>query len=225
MLALFIGCGFFSKEELPQKEKDPPREKKEIISEAPELKSRPNSTMDRSKALAVSKKRIDVAEKDQLGGDELNLDVQFVGLSDLHQRFFLDPQAQAQLKDGLKEGGYDSPWVSVFVEWIAATHGRGSGRIVLIADQVYDLDGLETLARPLKAYRSYVGNYYDVRLLSFSLYLQKGACLFELSNIPDRFEVSAFIHEGLRVEAPVPEERKYFFSQQPQVGLCLSEDQ
>ncbi|MBM76741.1 MAG: hypothetical protein CMK59_15140 [Proteobacteria bacterium] len=221
MIALWIGCGFFSVEDEAQ------QTEQTVFAEKEGVHLSSDDPMERSKTLVVQQKQRTTVSDDLMVTDQAEdvvLDIQFIGMSDLYQRFFLDSRAQNLILEGLHEIEHPSPKVSILVEWIATTHGRGSGRIVMLVDRVFDLAGLEELARPLKAYHSYIGKNYDLRIMSFSLYLQRGECLFEVSNIPNRFDVSAYLYEGERIATPDLSNRRYFFSQQPQAMLCLSSD-
>lgn len=111
----------------------------------------------------------------------------FENMSRLMQSYFGDETAIRTLSDALR---YDSnPLTSpvlVRVRWIPEDGTRGVGEVGLVYDRpMRNFEEAQTVANALIQYRNYVGGAFDLRLLSFDLFLegqgQKG-CRVEILN-------------------------------------------
>ena len=111
----------------------------------------------------------------------------FENMSRLMQSYFGDETATRTLSDALR---YDSsPLTSpvlVRVRWIPEDGTRGVGEVGLVYDRpMRHFEEAQTVANALIQYRNYVGGAFDLRLLSFDLFLeglgQKG-CRVEILN-------------------------------------------
>jgi hypothetical protein len=130
----------------------------------------------------------EIEEKPQVQSDvPISVVFDFENMSRLMQSYFGDETAVRTLSDALR---YDSnPLTSpvlVRVRWIPEDGTRGVGEVGLVYDRpMGSFDEAQTVANALIQYRNYVGGAFDLRLLSFDLYLegqgQKG-CRVEILN-------------------------------------------
>ena len=111
----------------------------------------------------------------------------FDNMSRLMQSYFGDDAAVRTLTEALR---YDSnPLTSpvlVRVRWIPEDGTRGVGEVGLVYDRpMQNFEDAQDVANALIQYRDYVGGAFDLRLLSFDLFLegqgQKG-CRVEILN-------------------------------------------
>lgn len=98
----------------------------------------------------------------------------FDNMSLLMQSYFTDDAAVKALTDALR---YDpipltSP-VMVRVRWITEEGTRGVGEVAIVYDRpIAKLTEAQAAANALIRYRDYVGGAFDLRLLSFDLFLE-----------------------------------------------------
>ena len=104
----------------------------------------------------------------------IDLAFDFIHLSPLMQGYFSAESSQKRLSDGLRRDPHPlvSP-VVVRIRWIEAEYHLGRGEIGLVYDRpVGALTELQPAANALLQYRNHVGGAFDMRLLSFSLYIE-----------------------------------------------------
>ena len=117
----------------------------------------------------------------------MSLMMEYDNLSPLMQTYFGDDKSTAQLIENLKRDRQplQAP-VVVNVKWVPMDLNRGNGVISIVYDKpVASFDQLQPVANALLKYRNYVGGAFDMRLLSFEMFIAgKGqdGCGFPLLN-------------------------------------------
>ena len=117
----------------------------------------------------------------------MSLMMEYDNLSPLMQGYFGDEQSTAGLIENLKRDRQplQAP-VVVNVKWVPMDLNRGNGVISIVYDKpVASFEQLQPVANALLKYRNYVGGAFDMRLLSFEMFIAgKGqdGCGFPLLN-------------------------------------------
>ena len=103
----------------------------------------------------------------------MSLMMEYDNLSPLMQGYFGDEQSTATLIENLKRDRQplQAP-VVVNVRWIPMELNRGKGVISILFDKpVTSFEQLQPVANALLKYRNYVGGSFDMRLLSFEMFI------------------------------------------------------
>ena len=117
----------------------------------------------------------------------MSLMMGYDNLSPLMQGYFGDEQSTSVLIENLKRDHQplQAP-VVVNVKWVPMDLNRGNGVVSIVYDKpVFSFDQLQPVANALLKYRNYVGGAFDMRLLSFEMFIAgKGqdGCGFPLLN-------------------------------------------
>ena len=117
----------------------------------------------------------------------MSLMMEYDNLSPLMQSYFGDDKSTAKLIENLKRDRQplQAP-VVVNVKWVPMDLNRGKGVISIVYDKPVDsFEQLQPVANALLKYRNYVGGAFDMRLLSFEMFIAgKGqdGCGFPLLN-------------------------------------------
>ena len=108
-------------------------------------------------------------------------------ISPLMQSYFSDPKSVATLTESLRyESQPLSSPVIVRVRWIPDEMNLGKGEVAIVYDRpVSSIEDTQVVANALLRYRNYVGGAFDMRLLSFSLFIEgqgREGCRLPLLN-------------------------------------------
>ena len=124
-----------------------------------------------------------------------NIEIRFSGLSPVFQSYFYDQNAQDSYITFLqKEPIPDVKNLPVYVRWDDLQHNMGKGEIcVYSSKKISNYDHMRAYSRALYAYRTYVGSYFDVRLMSFSMCIEAAKCRFEVLERSDISGISSCI--------------------------------
>ena len=124
-----------------------------------------------------------------------NIEIRFSGLSPVFQSYFYDQNAQDSYITFLqKEPIPDVKNLPVYVRWDDLQHNMGKGEIcVYSSKKISDYDHILAYSRALYAYRTYLGSYFDVRLMSFSMCIEMEKCRFEVLERSDVSGISSCI--------------------------------
>ncbi len=104
----------------------------------------------------------------------MSLMLDYDNLSPLMQGYFGDASSVKKLTTGLRRdpNPLTAP-VILRVRWIPMELNRGKGEIAVVYDKpVESLNQLQPVANALLDYRNHVGGAFDMRLLSFSMYIE-----------------------------------------------------
>ena len=117
----------------------------------------------------------------------MSLMMEYDNLSPLMQSYFGDDKSTAQLIENLKRDRepLEAP-VMVRIKWIPMDLNRGKGVISVVYNKpIESLEQLQPVATALLKYRNYVGGAFDMRLLSFEMFIAGtgvAECGFSLLN-------------------------------------------
>ena len=117
----------------------------------------------------------------------MSLMMEYDNLSPLMQGYFGDDKSTAQLIENLKRdtAPLEAP-VMVRIKWVPINLNRGKGVISVVYNKpVESIDQLQPVATALLKYRNYVGGAFDMRLLSFEMFIAGTGvegCGFSLLN-------------------------------------------
>ena len=126
----------------------------------------------------------------EMGDMELfaNLDIHFSGVAPLFQNYFYNENAQESYLAFLHRGAsVDIRNLPVYVRWDDVGHSMGRGEICVYSPKPLPQEHIQSYSKALYAYRTYVGSYFDVRLMSFSMCIESSKCRFE---VLDRSDIS-----------------------------------
>ena len=126
----------------------------------------------------------------EMGDMELfaNLDIHFSGVAPLFQNYFYNENAQESYLAFLHRGAsVDIRNLPVYVRWDDVGHSMGRGEICVYSSKPLPQEHIQSYSKALYAYRTYVGSYFDVRLMSFSMCIESSKCRFE---VLDRSDIS-----------------------------------
>ena len=139
------------------------------------------STNDREQAVlekAIAEQQLVLPEKSESpavqSSDPIAVVFDFDNMSLLMQQYFSNEDAVKTLTDALR---YDpipltSP-VVVRIRWVVDEGTRGMGEVAVVYDRALaTFEQGQAVANALIKYRDYVGGAFDLRLLSFSLFLE-----------------------------------------------------
>ena len=73
------------------------------------------------------------------------------------------------------------------MRWDDVGHSMGRGEICVYSSKPLPQEHIQSYSKALYAYRTYVGSYFDVRLMSFSMCIESSKCRFE---VLDRSDIS-----------------------------------
>ncbi len=117
---------------------------------------------------------VEPLEEIPLADVPMSLMMDYDNLSPLMQGYFGDDSSVKILTNGLKRDPkpLHAP-VIVRVRWVPMELNRGNGEIAVVYDRPVDsFEQLQPVANALLKYRNHVGGAFDMRLLSFSMYLE-----------------------------------------------------
>lgn len=103
----------------------------------------------------------------------MSLMMEYDNLSPLMQGYFGDEKSTDQLIEYLKRDRdpLEAP-VMVRIKWVPMDLNRGNGVISVVYNKsVQSIDQLQPVATALLKYRNYVGGSFDMRLLSFEMFI------------------------------------------------------
>ena len=118
---------------------------------------------------------------------EIDIVFDYETISPLMQSYFSDPKSIEKLTEALRYEKHPltSP-VIVRVRWLPDEMNLGKGEVAIVYDRsVESIDSTQVVANALLWYRNYVGGSFDMRLLSFSLFLEgqgRDGCRLPLLN-------------------------------------------
>ncbi len=117
-----------------------------------------------------------------------NLDIHFSGVAPIFRNYFYNENAQESYLAFLHRGANSNIRnLPVYVRWDDVGHSMGRGEICVYSFEPLPQEHMQSYSQALYAYRTYLGSYFDVRLMSFSLCIESSNCRFE---VLDRSDVS-----------------------------------
>ena len=137
-----------------------------------------------------TEKKVKKESSIEIGDMELfaNLDIHFSGVAPIFRNYFYNEKAQESYLAFLHRGAnLDIRNLPVYVRWDDVGHSMGRGEICVYSSQPLPQDHMQSYSQALYAYRTYLGSYFDVRLMSFSLCIESSNCRFE---VLDRSDIS-----------------------------------
>jgi hypothetical protein len=136
---------------------------------------------------APSDDKDEPAEMIEMADIPMSVMLDYDNLSPLMQGYFGDARSVSKLTDALKRdrNPISSPAI-VRVRWIDLELNRGKGEIAVVYDRMVEsFEQLQPVANALLEYRNYVGGAFDMRLLSFGMFIEGqgiAGCGFPLLN-------------------------------------------
>ncbi len=133
--------------------------------------------------LPVTKPASNIIKSDQ----EIDVVFDYATISPLMQSYFSDPKSVSQLTEGLRyESQPLSSPVIVRVRWMQDELNLGVGEVAIVYDRpVSTIESTQVVANALLRYRNFVGGSFDMRLLSFSMFIEgqgREGCRIPLLN-------------------------------------------
>ena len=137
-----------------------------------------------------TEKKIKKDSSIEMGDMELfaNLDIHFSGVAPIFQNYFYNEKAQESYLAFLHRGAnLNIRNLPVYVRWDDVGHSMGRGEICVYSADPLAQEHMQSYSQALYAYRTYLGSYFDVRLMSFSMCIESSNCRFE---VLDRSDIS-----------------------------------
>jgi hypothetical protein len=138
-------------------------------------------------AKKISKSSVDMGDMELF----TNLELRFSGVSLVFRNYFYDQNAQNSyftfLRREAAASKLDVKNLPVYIRWDDMEHNMGKGEICVYSSDPLPQDHIKSYSRAIYAYRTYLGSYFDVRLMSFSMCIESSTCRFE---VLDRSDIS-----------------------------------